>query len=82
MDNIVKALNKLSNKEKETLKEVLFCINSGSISNLDIKKLKGQKDIFRIRKGKIRIIIKKTNNSIKVLTLERRVSKTYKKKKF
>ena len=80
MDKIQKALSKLNAKEKRKLKEILIQIDTGNFQNLDLKKLKGRSDIFRVRKNDIRIIFRKTNSFIKVLTIERRGSKTYKKK--
>ena len=56
MDKIQKLLNSLSNKEKLKIKEILLKIKSKNLESLDIKKLKGREDIFRIRKGKLRII--------------------------
>lgn len=79
MDKIDKVLNKLEEKEKVKLKNLLLKINNGKLKGLDIKKLKGKKNIFRIRSGNMRIIIYKIDSSIKVLALERRMSKTYKK---
>jgi len=80
MDKIKKALNKLSSKERQQLKKILSQINNRDFQDLDLKKLKGKDDVFRIRKGNMRIIFHKLNNSIKVLSVERRNSKTYKKK--
>ncbi len=78
MDKIKKALNKLTSKEKKMVKEILQEIEKGNFSNLDIKKLKARKDIFRIRKGNIRIIYRKTKDKFFILTIERRSDKTYK----
>jgi len=47
--------------------------------NLDIKKLKGEGGILRVRKGDIRIIFQKTKNKIFVLSVERRSDTTYSK---
>lgn len=80
MDKIKKALNKLNFQEKQRIKEILLKINKNNFKDLDIKKLKGKNDIFRVRKGKIRIIFYKIKDSIKVLTVERRRSKTYRKR--
>lgn len=80
MDKIEKALNKLDSKIKRKIKSILLQIEKGDFRGLDLKKLKGRRDIFRIRKGDIRIIIHKTDNSIKILSIERRSSKTYKQK--
>ena len=80
MDKIEKALNRLGSKGRQKLKSILLQIERGDFRNLDLKKLKGRKDIFRIRKGDMRIIIHKINNTIKILSIEYRSSKTYRKR--
>jgi mRNA-degrading endonuclease RelE of RelBE toxin-antitoxin system len=77
MDRIEKALAKLTEKEQVWTKELLFKLSSGRIQGLDIKKLKGRDDIFRIRKGDIRVIYRRTNDNIFILSIERRNEKTY-----
>lgn len=78
MDKIAKALKKLAAGEKEIVKAILVKIDRLDFSGLDIKKLKGRQDIYRVRKGKIRIIYQLNNNSrVIVLTLERRNDNTY-----
>ena len=79
MDKIEKALNKLSSGEREKLKKILIQVERKDFQNLDLKKLKGRNDIFRIRKSNIRIIFRKINNSIKILSIERRSNNTYNK---
>jgi len=79
MDKIEKALNKLGPKGKQKLKRILLQIEKDDLQNLDLKKLRGRKDIFRIRKGDMCVIIHKTDNSIKILSIEHRSSKTYRK---
>lgn len=79
MDKIEKALNKLSVKERKGTKEMLLQINEGNFQKLDLKKLKNRDDIFRVRKGNIRIIFYKKDNSIKILSIERRATTTYRR---
>ncbi len=78
MDKIKKALSKLTGKEKKMVKEILQEIEKGNFANLDIKKLKARQDVFRVRKGNIRIIYRKIKNRFFILTIERRSDKTYK----
>lgn len=78
MDKIKKALNKLDAKERRRTKIILKKINSGQLRGLDIKKLKGREDIFRIRGGNIRIIYRKSGKDLFILAIERRSEKTYK----
>lgn len=79
MDKIEKALNKLSVEERGKLKDIFIQIDKKNFQNLDLKKLKSRDNIFRVRKGSMRIIFKMNNNSIKILSVERRGSKTYRK---
>jgi len=78
MDKIEKVLNRLSPKERKRIKEILLQIDKGNFQNLDLKKLKDRDDVFRVRKGNIRIILRKIDGSIKVLSIERRSTTTYK----
>jgi mRNA-degrading endonuclease RelE of RelBE toxin-antitoxin system len=77
VDKIEKALKKLTEKERRELKSILIKIQKGKTEDLDIKKLKGRNDIFRVRKGRIRIIFQKNNENISILFIERRSDKTY-----
>ncbi|MES2087795.1 MAG: hypothetical protein V4467_02250 [Patescibacteria group bacterium] len=77
MDRINKELRKLSEKERAFVKEILQKIQKGNTTSLDIKKLKGRTDIFRVRKGTVRIIYQKTESGIFILALERRNESTY-----
>ena len=78
MDRIEKELYKLTKKEQKQVKNLLKKLSSKETSGLDIKKLKGRDDIFRIRKGDIRIIYKHEKKSIFILAIERRKEDTYK----
>ncbi len=71
MDAIQKALKKLSPQERERIKDILVKLLSGNTKGLDIKKLKGRDDIFRIRKGDLRIVYQKEEKSIFILLVER-----------
>jgi len=80
MDKIAKALENLSVKERGSIKDTLLKVKDDSLANLDIKKLKGHDDIFRVRKGKLRIIFKRDKaGHISILTIERRSDNTYSK---
>lgn len=79
MDKIEKELRKLDVKERKAVKEILYRVLSKDYTSVDIRKLKGRKDIFRIRKGNIRIIYRQSNGDIYILTIERRGDTIYKK---
>ncbi|MDO8536811.1 MAG: type II toxin-antitoxin system RelE/ParE family toxin [bacterium] len=78
MDKIEKALKKLSEKERKQIKNILTDLYAGNFKILDVKKLKGREDIFRARKGNIRIIYRVQGGNIFILAIERRNEKTYK----
>lgn len=77
-DKIDKNLSKLSKKELLALEILLKKINEGQLAGLNIVKLKGYSDIFRVRKGTLRIIFQQKKDEIIILTIERRNEKTYK----
>jgi mRNA-degrading endonuclease RelE of RelBE toxin-antitoxin system len=77
MDKIEKALRRLSAKERSWVRDVLLRLKSGNCAGLDIKRLKGRNDIFRIRKGDIRIIYWLKDKQIFILAIERRNDTTY-----
>ena len=79
MDRISKFLNKLSQKERDFVDIILSKILARKFETFDIKKLKGKNDEFRIRKGSIRIIFTMSNDSLKILSIERKSVNTYKK---
>ncbi len=83
MDKISKFLKKLSKKERKQIQKILLLILENKTKDLDINKLKGSDNIYRIRAGSIRIIFSKsinTNNQaeIMILRIDRRNEKTYK----
>lgn len=77
-DKIEKALRKLSAREREQLKLILQQVQSGQFQDLDVKKLKNRDDMYRVRKGSLRIIFHKDKKGqIFILSLERRSDTTY-----
>jgi mRNA-degrading endonuclease RelE of RelBE toxin-antitoxin system len=78
MDKIQKALKKLTIAERKQVKIILQQLLGSNFRNLDIKKLKGRKDIYRVRKGQLRIIFRiDRGKNIFILSIERRNDKTY-----
>lgn len=80
MDKIKKALKNLLASDRKIIKDILLKIQFGNWESLDIKKLKNNDNIFRVRKGKMRIIFKSDKNgNIKILAIEKRSDTTYNK---
>ena len=78
MDKIDKAIARLSEKERAWLKDILRQLSKNDLKGLDVKRLKGRDDIFRVRKGDLRIIYRMQSVKIFILAIERRNERTYK----
>ena len=79
MDRIQKSLKRLSEKERKQVKNILERVSRKDITGLDLQKLKGSEDIYRVRKGDIRIIYMQKGKRTFILAIERRSEKTYRK---
>ena len=77
MDKITKFLLRLSKKEREILLFLLERIKNLDLDWLDIKKLEWEKNMYRVRKWKIRIIFKKLWNTGLIIDMNYR-SQIYK----
>jgi len=78
MPSLKKLLSKFSAEERRILEPLIAAIISLNWRGLDVKKLKGYNNIFRVRKGKIRIIFIKEKNEIFIIAIDRRREDTYK----
>jgi mRNA-degrading endonuclease RelE of RelBE toxin-antitoxin system len=76
-DKISKELAKFSAKERQLVKVILLQLQQNNGQGLQITRLKGHQDIFRVRKGRLRIIYQQRATSINILAIERRSEKTY-----
>ena len=71
VDRLQKTIDRLSRQEAQALARIMQTIETGSLVGLDVKKLKGRDDVFRIRFGKHRLILKKADDGWNVLAIER-----------
>lgn len=78
MPTLKKLLSKFNQEDRKILEFLIDKIISLNWQGLDIKKLQGYQDIFRLRKGKIRIIFYKYKVDISIINIKRRSEKTYK----
>ena len=82
--DLSRSAEKFLDKNRLTLEEVRELIVKalryfrGEDINVDIKKLKGESDIFRVRKGNMRIIYQIRNNQVFILKIGHRKEATYK----
>jgi mRNA-degrading endonuclease RelE of RelBE toxin-antitoxin system len=77
-DKIQKLLKKLKPKELDVVKLLLLRLKLDDTEGLDIKQLKGHSDLYRVRKGQIRIVFRKSGDEILIVRIDRRNEKTYK----
>lgn len=77
MDDREKVFRKFSKKERLWSVELIRKIIDNDLKGLDVKKLKGSENIFRVRKGDIRIIYRKKGKEIFILDIGRRKEGTY-----
>lgn len=64
-----KDLKKLDKKTQEKIKEILDQLIDDS-ANVDIKKMQGLKNTYRVRKGSYRIIFEDHNHELIILIIE------------
>ena len=78
VDRIRTTLKQLPSKQRFQLIEVIRLIAMDNLVGLDVKKLQGRNDVFRVRKGMFRIIFHKTaNKENTIIAIERRSDTTY-----
>ncbi len=77
MDKVSKFLLKVSRKEREGLIPIMRDIISGEVMDLDCKKLKGRKDEYRVRVGKVRVIFRRLGGQNVIIDVRRRDENTY-----
>lgn len=78
-DKIAKLLAKLPRKQLELFLEILTKINQGDLIGLDVKSLKGHKNLYRVRAGDYRIIFTLSGQGKRIILLiAKRNEKTYK----
>lgn len=78
VDRMLKILKKLSKQERAEADRIIESILMNRLENLDVKKLKGTTNVYRVRKGNVRIIFRKVNPVNRLVAIERRSEKTYK----
>jgi len=78
MNRIDKFLSKLSSKDRMIALEYLDAIKNRDFENINLKKLKGFDNLYRIRKSKIRIIFYMNEKEIRLIKLDNRNDNTYK----
>ena len=75
---MTKTLQRLSSKQRTKLLEVIRRVKDERMMGLDVKKLQGRDDVFRVRKGSFRIIFRRIPDAENaIIAIERRSDTTY-----
>jgi len=77
MNKLDKFLFKLDKKTRAITKKFISLIILGDFSILDVKKLKGNQNRYRVRVGRIRIIFNQTKDGNKIQDISYRDDNTY-----
>ena len=77
MNKLDKFLSKLDKKNRLVVEKVVTLIVLGDFSLLNIKKLRGSQNRYRIRVGRIRIIFEQTKNGNIIKEISFRDDNTY-----
>lgn len=77
VDRMLKVLKKLSRQERAEADRIIELILMNRLEDLDVKKLKGTSNVYRVRKGSVRIIFRKVDPVNRLVAIERRSEKTY-----
>lgn len=78
MPSLKKLLAKFTESERKTIESLLELIISLNWKNLNVKKLKGHSNVYRVRKRNLHIIFTKEKEGIFILAIDRRNDNTYK----
>lgn len=78
MDELEKFLRKQSIRKRKMVIKLIDDLLRGDFENCSVVKLKGYRNLFRIRKGKIRVIFTKTKDHIVIKKVSFRNEETYK----
>jgi mRNA-degrading endonuclease RelE of RelBE toxin-antitoxin system len=77
-DKIKKVLAKLSAKDREIVKLLILRIKLNDTIGLNISQLNGHTDLYRVKKGRLRIVYRKNKKEFKIIKIDLRNEKTYK----
>ncbi len=77
MDDIQKFLKKVSKHDYDPIMHAVEKITLAHLEGLNIKKLKGFEDVYRVRVGKYRIIFERSGKTYKIVKISNRDDTTY-----
>ena len=77
MNKILKSLIKFSSKERKNAEDDIACITGRKFENLNIKKLKGFENLYRSRRGRVRIVFSLNPTDVKIIKVDKKNDNTY-----
>lgn len=77
VDRLTKFLKKCNKKIRLRVQELIDQILAGNFKHLDIRKLENAPHLYRVRKGRIRIIFEHKNKIIVLKKVDYRDDQTY-----
>ena len=79
MNKVDKFLAKLDTKTRAVVKRAVSVVKFGNVWRLDVRKIKGTENCFRVRVGRVRIIFMQTMEGNTILDVSFRDDNTYSK---
>jgi mRNA-degrading endonuclease RelE of RelBE toxin-antitoxin system len=76
-DSIAKFLAKLPSAQVELLLSLVRRLTVRDYYGLDVKQLKGQQNMYRLRKGRVRIVFYQDESSFRLVSVSNRDDQTY-----
>lgn len=77
MDKVDKFTRKLQHDIAVRVLEELKNIRAGHVAHLDIKKIRGERNLYRVRLGKVRIKFIRTASGNEIVDIDFRNENTY-----
>ena len=74
MDKYEKFFAQLDARMRDAVAEAVVKIKANDLDGLDLKPIKGKKDFFRVRKGKVRIVFMRTPSGNELAAMDWRDS--------
>lgn len=77
VDKLTKFLRKQNKKIAQLVLDLIENLRKGNLEGCDIKQLTGKSSLFRLRKGRIRILFENRNGNIIIKKITHRDDQTY-----
>lgn len=77
MHKIDKFLARLDADRREKVLAIVEGINKGNFSGLDMRKLQGSSDVYRVRVGRVRIKFAMNVSGVRIFSIDNRGENTY-----